>query len=233
MNQSGSHLETTERGQAASKRKQPAITRRDPKRTREKIIACATQEFARNGYDGARIDQIVQSAGISKNLLYHHFAGKEELFIKVMEGAYALMRDHHRDFQIRDLGPLEGMRSLVRYTFEHFLKHPEVISLLNSENLHQARHIRKSESVKELYNPLLETMDELVRRGQEQGIFRRNVDPVDLYISLSGLGYFYLSNQYTLGTIFRQNLTEAERIRQREDHMVDMVIGYLCHKPEE
>src|SRR5699024_4612904 len=113
MDQSGSYSEATECGQAAPKRKQSASNRRDPKRTREKIIACATKEFARSGYDGARIDRIVQSAGISKNLLYHHFAGKEELFIKVMEGAYTLMRDHHRDFQIRDLGPVDGMRSLV------------------------------------------------------------------------------------------------------------------------
>ena len=87
--------------------------RRDPDRTRERIIEAATAEFARYGYDGARVDRIVQRAKISKNLLYHHFGGKEPLFIKVMENAYLLMRNHHRDFQIKDLGPIEGMRSLV------------------------------------------------------------------------------------------------------------------------
>lgn len=206
--------------------------RRDPDRTRERIIDAATVEFARYGYDGARVDQIVKRAKISKNLLYHHFGGKEPLFIKVMENAYKLMRDHHRDFQIKDLGPVAGMRSLVSYTFQHFLDHPEIISLLNSENLHKARHIAKSKEIKELYNPLLDTIGELLEDGQREGVFRKGVDPVDLYISLSGISYFYLSNQYTLSTIFNTDLAAAPRIEQRREHMVEVIVGYLCYKPD-
>ena len=206
--------------------------RRDPDRTRERIIDAATVEFARYGYDGARVDQIVQRAKISKNLLYHHFGGKEPLFIKVMENAYKLMRDHHQDFQIKDLGPVEGMRRLVSYTFQHFLDHPEIISLLNSENLHKARHIAKSKEIKELYNPLLDTIGALLADGQREGVFRKGVDPVDLYISLSGISYFYLSNQYTLGTIFNTDLAAMPRIEQRREHMIDVIVGYLCHKPD-
>lgn len=206
--------------------------RRDPDRTRERIIEAATAEFARYGYDGARVDRIVQRAKISKNLLYHHFGGKEPLFIKVMENAYLLMRNHHRDFQIKGLGPIEGMRSLVSYTFQHFLDHPEIISLLNSENLHKAQHIAKSKEIKQLYNPLLDTIGELLAEGQRQGVFRTGVDPVDLYISLSGISYFYLSNQYTLGTIFNTDLSAEARIEQRRAHMIEVIVGYLCHNPD-
>lgn len=206
--------------------------RRDPDRTRERIIDAATIEFARYGFDGARIDRIVERAEISKNLLYYHFGGKEPLFIKVMETAYLLMRNHHRDFQIKDLGPIEGMRHLVSYTFQHFLDHPEIISLLNSENLHHARHIAKSKEIKQLYNPLLNIIGKLLEEGQRQGVFRHGVDSVDLYISLSGLSYFYLSNQYTLGTIFNTNLTASSRIEQRRQHMIEVIVGYLCHKPD-
>lgn len=207
--------------------------KRDPARTRERILAHATDEFARHGYGGARVDRIVQRAGISKNLLYHHFSGKEELFVGVMEMNYELMRRHHHDLRIADLDPVEAMEKLVRYTFQHFIEYPEIISLLNTENLYKAKHIAKSKKIKTLYHPLVDTIRMQLQRGQAQGRFRAGVDPVDLFISISGLGYFYLCCRYTLGTIFQTKLTTPQRLRQRLDHMVEVIVGYLCHKPEQ
>lgn len=204
--------------------------RNRPSLTRERIVRAAYDEFAESGYDGARIDRIVERAEISKNLLYHHFTGKEELFVRVMEIVYQEMRMNHQDLELVDLDPREAMARLVSHTFKYFLDNPHAVSLMNSENLHRAQHIRKSKLIRNMYNPLLENITLILQKGQAAGFFRDNVDPIELYISISGLGYFFLSNQHTLGTIFNRRLTTAQGIRARHDHIVEMVLAYLHQK---
>jgi TetR/AcrR family transcriptional regulator len=200
---------------------------RNAEQTRARIIEIATLEFAEKGYDGARVDEIVLRCGVSKNLIYHYFGGKEDLFIAVMELTYRRMRERQNDWSFADLSPKEGIEKLVLYTFEHFLEEPTVIPLLNTENLHKARHIVHSKSIPSLYNPLIEAIGGLVRRGQEAGDFRGGVDPIDLYITLSGLSYFYISNHYTLSHLFGEDLMAPKRVAQRKQHVVDVVLGYL------
>jgi TetR/AcrR family transcriptional regulator len=201
--------------------------KRDAGLSRESILQAAMEEFSAHGFDGARIDAIVKRAGVSKNLAYHYFGGKEDLFLHVMERMYARMRAHHEDLRIKDLPPIEGMSRLVRHTFAHFRDHPEVISLLNSENLHKAAHIKGSRPIAALYSTLTQVIRDLLDRGVKEGVFRPNIDPMDLYISISGVGYFYLSNQHTLGSIFQRDLVAPERLKVREEHLVEVILGYL------
>jgi TetR/AcrR family transcriptional regulator len=215
---------------AAAPPEGPERPRRDSGATRARILACAMSEFARHGYDGARVDAIVARAGISKNLLYHHFEGKEGLFVAVMEAAYDEMRARHRDLEIKTLDPATGMAALVSHTFQHFIEQPAIVPLLNSENLHKARHISRSARIREMYNPLLETIRDLLERGQAEGVFRRDADPVHLYISISALGYFYLSNRHTLSFIFATDLSTEARLAERHQHIIDVILGYLRYE---
>lgn len=200
---------------------------RNGEQTRARIVEIATLEFAAKGYDGARVDDIVERCGVSKNLIYHYFAGKEALFVAVMELAYRRMRERQNEWSFKNLSPRKGIEKLVIYTFEHFLEEPTVIPLLNTENLHKAKHIGRSKDIPRLYNPLIAAIEELLERGRESGEFRGNVDPIDLYITISGLSYFYLSNQHTLSYLFGQDLMQAKRLAQRKKHVVDVVLGYL------
>jgi TetR/AcrR family transcriptional regulator len=201
--------------------------KRDAALSREILLNAAMEEFSAHGFDGARIDAIVKRAGVSRNLAYHYFGGKEDLFLHVMERMYTRMRAHHADLRIKGLSPVDGMSQLIRHTFAHFRDHPEVISLLNSENLHRAVHIKGSSLIAELYTTLTEVLRDVLERGAKEGVFRDGVNSMDLYISISGLGYFYLSNQHTLGSIFQNDLMTPERLKAREDHVVDVILGYL------
>lgn len=197
--------------------------------TRKRIVRVAYDEFAEFGFDGARVDRIVERAEISKNLLYHHFKGKEDLFIRVMEIVYQEMRLCHQDTLLVDLDPCEAMAKLVRDTFAHFVKSPHTVNLMNSENLHRAKHIKQSKLIRNMYNPLLENIKTILHKGQAVGVFRPNVDPIELYISIAGLGYFFLSNQYTLGRIFNKKLATQKGIRERKEHNVQVIMAYLQH----
>jgi TetR/AcrR family transcriptional regulator len=200
---------------------------RNAELTRARILDAATAEFASKGYDGARVDEIVERCGVSKNLIYHYFDSKEALFIAVMEIVYQRMRLRHSEWSFAGLSPKEGIEKLVLYNFEHFLQDPTVIPLINTENLHRARHISKLKTIHSLYEPLLAAIQDLLRRGEKEGSFRSGVDPVELYISISALSYFYIANRHTLSFIFEQDLLEPARLERRKRHAVEVVLGYL------
>ena len=203
------------------------MNRRNPARNQERILKAATGEFARFGLGGARVDRIAARAGANKRMLYYYYGNKEDLFLAVLEARYAHIRRAELGLHLLDLDPVQGMRRMVEFTWNYYLRHPEFLTLLNSENLHRARHLKRSKEIRALHSPLLELLDALLRRGQRAGVFRRGVDPVQLYISIAAPGYFYLSNKHTLSTIFGQDLMQARALKQRLAHMTELVLGYL------
>jgi AcrR family transcriptional regulator len=207
--------------------KGPERVRRDPERTRARILEAARVEFARRGLGGARIDQITARAGSNKRMIYYYFGNKEALFLAALESAYEHIRKAEQSLKLTDLDPDEGMRHLVQFTWEYYLAHPEFITLLNSENLHRARHLKKSKEIRALHSPLVAMIEALLARGQRAAVFRRGVDAVQLYISIAALGYFYLSNNHTLSTIFGRDLMRPPALKQRLAHMTELVLGYL------
>jgi len=198
----------------------------DPHKTRARILARATAEFAARGYAGARVDAIARRCGLAKNMLYHYFGSKEGLFIAVLERMYETLRARQRDFAIRGSDPGEAMRRLIAHTFSALLEHSEAIALLNDENLHKGCHVRRSKRIRALYDPLVDTLREVLRRGAAQGIFRRDIDPVTLYLSLSSLAYHYVSNQYTLKAAFGIDFTAKERRKAWLAHITEMILTY-------
>ncbi|WP_417209118.1 TetR/AcrR family transcriptional regulator [Antarctobacter sp.] len=205
----------------------PKTRIRDAIRTQERILKAAQAEFSRKGYDGARVDAIIARAKISKNLLYHHFRSKEELYIRVLERIYETLRRRQGDIPLSGLDPVEAMQRLCEDTFQVFIDEPDIISMLNTENLYRGKHIAKSPAIRAMYDRLSDTIRSILRAGEEAGVFRTDIDPVELYISISGLGYFYLSNQYTLSMIFDRELAAPESIQSRKAHITDVILSYL------
>ena len=201
--------------------------RRDPARNQDRILKAAVAEFARHGLGGARVDRIAARAGANKRMLYYYFGNKDELFLAVLEDSYARIRNAERALHLTDLDPREAMRRLVEFTWRYYLEHPEFLTLLNSENLHRARHIRRSHNIVAMHSPFVAMIKQVLERGARAGEFRRGVDPVQLYISIAGLGYFYLSNRHTLSTIFERDLLAPKSKAERLKHMTGLVLGYL------
>jgi len=126
-----------------------------------------------------------------------------------------------------DTDPADGVRRLIEFTWQYFLEHPEFMALLNSENLHEARHLKRSRQVRSMNSPLIESLAELLRRGQKSGGFRSGVDPLQLYISIAALGYFFLSNSHTLSAVFGRDLFSPAERKARLKHMTALVLGFL------
>jgi AcrR family transcriptional regulator len=204
-----------------------ALRTRDADRTQQQILRAAMGEFSTAGLGGARIDAIAERAGVNKKLIYYYYGSKDALFLAVMEQTYADIREAERELHLQELPPIEAVRRLVAFTWEHYLAHPEFLTLLNSENLHQARHLKQSTRVREMNSPLIQTLGEVLERGRREGLFRGGVDPLQLYISIAGLAYFYLSNNHTLSAIFGRDLMAPKALNQRLSHITDVVMGYV------
>ena len=200
---------------------------RDPERTRQRILDAATEEFARHGLGGARVDRIATRAGANKRMLYYYFGDKDGLFLAALEDRYAHIRSAERGLELEHLAPVRALERLVKFTWDYFLEHPEFMTLLNSENLHKGRHVARSRRVREMHSPLVETLGRVLRRGERAGLFRKGVDPVQLYISIAGEGYFYLSNRYTLSQIFGRDLMTPRALAARSRHIADVIVNAL------
>ena len=200
---------------------------RDPDKSRANILQAARTEFASSGLGGARVDQIAKMSGINKRMLYHYFGNKDDLFCAVLEANYAHKRDSERALALEQEEPVEAIRKLIALTWDYYLKHPEFLTLLNSANLHQAVHIKKSREIRKMHTPFVSMIKSVIDKGASQKVFKKDVDPAQLYITIAGLSYFYLSNQYTLSAIFGRNLLAPSARKERLAHMTDVVLSYL------
>lgn len=201
---------------------------RDAERSQNTILVAAREEFAEHGLGGARMDRIAQRAGLNKRLIYYYFEDKDKLFQAVLEQAYRDIRAAERELHLLDLEPAVALRRLVEFTWSYYLEHPEFLTLLNSANLHKARHLQDAQRrVRELNSPLVQTLGEILERGRQAGTLRGGIDPVQLYVSIAALCWFYLSNKHTLSAIFGRDLMSAKARQERLSHMCDVILGYV------
>jgi len=202
-------------------------TRRDPDRTKRLLLEAATAEFAKKGFKGARIDEIAALAGVNKQLVYHHFGNKEDLYLKVLEDAYERYRGRDKELKLDTLGPAEAIRRLVTATFDGLRAESYFAALVVDENLHHARHVKRSHRLRALHGDLLAMVGEALKRGEKEKIFRRGIDPMQLYVSIAGLASFYMTNNFTLSAVFGTDLSTAEAFAARRQHVVDLIMASL------
>jgi TetR/AcrR family transcriptional regulator len=201
--------------------------RRDPVATRKKLLTAARLEFARHGLAGARVDEIAERAGVNKQLVYHYFGDKDALYLAVLEWVYEDIREQERRLNLEGLPPDKAIRRLIEASFDHLAANPDFIVLLNDENRGGARHVRGSTRLEAMHSPLVKSVSHILQEGVRSGLFRKGIDPVQLYISIAGLSYFFFSNTPTLSAIFGKDLSSRAQRRARRRHVVDLVLQSL------
>lgn len=201
---------------------------RDPQATQKRILAAAKHEFSKYGLGGARVDRIAMRAKSNKRMLYHYFGNKESLFQRTLEDAYGDFRAAEAALNIEQDDPVTAMRRLVAFTWDYYLDNPEFITLVNSENLHKARHIKGSKTMDVLNRPFVARMEELLRRGAASGAFRSGLDAVQILITVAGLGYHYLNNRYTGAVVYGRDVSSAAALKARGEFNIDALLRIVC-----
>ena len=197
--------------------------KRDASATQARIMAAAKKEFAMRGLAGARVDEIADRAKANKRMIYHYFESKENLFKEVIEAAYVDIRTAEQKLDLDQLPPMEALEKLVRFTWAYYLKNPEFITLVNSENLHKARHLKKSEVIHQVSAKFIDMVQNLLDRGIEEGVFRVGVDATQLNITIAAIGYYYLTNRHTGAVVFERDFMTREALDERLEFNLETI----------
>jgi AcrR family transcriptional regulator len=206
---------------------QPAKRTRDAARTKAEIIEVATEEFARVGYTGARVDEIAARIRTTKRMIYYYFGSKEQLFTAVLERAYSVIRHREQELDVEHLDPVAAIRRLAEVTFDHHEAHPDFIRLVGIENIHEAEHIAASATLASLNSPAITVIERILAAGRAEGVFTSDIDALDLHAMISSFCFFRVANRHTFRTIFGRDLTATDRHEHYRTMLGDMVIAYL------
>jgi AcrR family transcriptional regulator len=218
-------LTANERPRVTAKRAAPA-RKNDPEGTKRNILSIATREFARAGYNGARIDELAAKTAVTKRMIYYYFGGKEQLYIAVLEQEYARIRDAEASLQLDHLEPEEAIRRLTEFTFDYHHANPDFVRLVTIENIHHARHLTKSGKIREVNATIIRTIDRILRRGRKTGVFQSRIRAVDLHLLMSAMCFYHVSNLYTFGTIFERELSSPTTRRTHRR----LVANFVAHE---
>ncbi len=209
----------------------PGVRELAAQATRESILRAAIKVFAKHGYDGGSVEKISKLAKSYDRMIYYYFGSKEGLFIAVIEEIYRRFNDAESALDLDLAQPVPALKAVIHFIITYYRKNPEFVTLLNSENLHRGKHISKSLRAREYSSPAISLLDELLRNGAAQGLFRADVPGRDLYMMIAALGYFYQSNRFTLSAFLGENLEAPAAVEHWETFVTQMVLRAVAPVP--
>lgn len=205
---------------------QSSSNKRDPEGTKRRILEAATEEFRLGGLEGARVDRIAKRAETNERMLYYYFGSKEDLFIAVLEASYDTFVSAQHGIDFDSLPPDQALVRFAKSIWDCLVNHPEVVRLINNENLHQARYLKRSK-VNAQFSPVLASFKRILERGVVAGMFRNDIDPLRFYMTISALGYYVVSNRYTVEHTFARDFMGEGEYGALVDQHTEMLLSYL------
>lgn len=202
-----------------------------PVANRARILAAAISEFASRGFEGASMDRVAARAATTRGLINYHFGSKAALYLAVLERVYADIREAEQKLDLVHLPPVEAIRRIVEFTYGYYVEHQDFVRLVVAENQARSRHMRKSPALRAVNRPIVDMLGAVIARGQSDGTFRSDVDPVDVHMVIAALGIFNVANQYTFGTIFQRPMGAKGDVAGRCGKVVDIVLSWLVPVP--
>ena len=211
------------RKSGSAKSMKPGVRALAAQATKDAILRAALKVFARHGYDGGRVEQISRAAKSYDRMIYYYFGSKQGLYIAVLEEIYRRFDEAESRLEIDESRPAEALKAMIRFIWGYYQAHPELIALLNTENLQRGRHLARAKRGVPYARPALEVTERILKAGTRAGLFRRGLAARDVYLMIAALGYFYLSNRYTLSAFLGEPLDEPAKLAHWEGFIIDAV----------
>lgn len=196
-------------------------------RTRRDILKVATNEFAEKGLSGARVDEIAEKTQTSKRMIYYYFGGKEGLYREVLDECYSRIRQLETRIDLENTSPDEALAGICGFTFDYHVQNPEFVRIVMNENILHGEHIGTLESIKERNKVIISNLSLLLERGAQTGMFRPNIDPIDLHMSISALCFHVVANKFTFSKIFDHDMSDPDILMRRRAVIIETILSWV------
>jgi AcrR family transcriptional regulator len=174
------------------------------------------------------VDKISSLAKSYDRMIYYYFGSKEGLFIEVLENMYRRMNEAESKLALDVTQPVMALKAVIDFVISYYRKNPEFVTLLNTENLHKGRHIVKSLRAREYSSPAIAVIGQILESGIQQQHFRADTKARDVYLMIAAMGYFYMSNRYTLSAFLGENLEAPEALADWQNFVSEAVLRTVC-----
>lgn len=208
----------------AKKVRRPGVREVAAKATRDSLLRAAIKVFSRYGLGGGSVEKISKAAKSYDRMIYYYFGSKEGLFVAALEEIYRRFNEAEANLELNVDRPVDALTTVVNFVLTYYRDNPEFVTLLNSENLHRGKHIKKLLHAGEYSSPVIGALDNLLHRGVEKGVFRAGIEGRDLYLMIAALGYFYQSNRFTLSAFLDEKLEDPDVFAHWVQFITDAVI---------
>ena len=199
-----------------------------PEANRARMVEAAIDEFAARGFKGASMDAIAARTQTTRALINYYFGSKERLYLAVLERVYAEIREAENELELEHLTPVDAIRHIVEFTYDYYVEHEYFVRLVVAENQAKGRHMKRSPALRTLNRPIVDMLGTVIARGQADGAFRRDVDPIDVHMAIAALGMFNVTNQYTFGTLFQREMGAKGDVPRRRRLVADVILSWLA-----
>jgi TetR/AcrR family transcriptional regulator, fatty acid metabolism regulator protein len=140
---------------------------------RRLLLDAAVRVFARAGYHDCRVDDIAREAGVAHGLLYHYFSSKEEVLETIFRETWSQMLSAVRDVERSGEPALVQVRKVAAIVLRSWARDPDLIRVLVRE-ITRSPHLQRE--VREIQQAFV-ALERIVKRGQDEGEFRDDLDP--------------------------------------------------------
>lgn len=211
---------------SASQHKRKVITR-NAAATKKRILQSALTEFGSKGYGGGRIAMIAEQANCNIRMVYHYYESKHKLYLACLERVYSDIRAEEQALNLLEQEPLQAIKQLVEFTFDHMQNNPDFIRIAGVENTQQGDNIKNIPNVSDAAGQLIKSIEIILSRGAKAGTIKKGIDAFQLYISILSLSYLHLSNRYTLSITYDRSLDDKQWLAARRKHVSELILGYV------
>jgi AcrR family transcriptional regulator len=192
--------------------------------TRQQILKAAIEVFSTFGYEGGSTEKISKLANSHDRMIYYYFGNKQGLYIAAIQEIYKRFNEAEAKIKLDIDKPVDALKEIAHFIWNYYQKHPEFITLLNNENLHRGEYVSQSRDTKELSSPAISVVEQVLDKGKSLGLFRQDIAARDLYLLIASMGYFYLSNRYTLSAFLGEKITTRDKLAHWGQFIDDVVL---------
>ena len=185
------------------------------------MLQVAQALFAERGYRGTSLRDIAKRIGIKAPSLLHHFPSKQQLYLAVLDKMFESLEDAANALAWGQGSRQERMRRAVADTIDFIAERPDFVRILWKEMADESGVGRQV--LKRRLPPLFSTAVNFIFRGQREGEFRPEVDPLHFMWSLNSITIGYFTTAAMIRRLWSMNLLEPAMIERRKREVIDMV----------